>query len=701
MYDNPDRGYRTTIPFTIKHEHKVDGVVTSTCDLIKRGKYVNGTFVEDPNGGSVIYNSASACAGKHDVQIMYANLTEQCKLNVIDYLIKNLYFNSGSYKNDYVAKNVLLQSSLPDYRDPYYTSDKDASGNYINHPDEMLIPEGALQAYNLLFQRLKERECRVLFRVGYHGVQKNLTLSSATATDKDNAYTSEEVMLAHIEQLGSFFKTCESASVVSKISSGFIGSGGEMASNYQWPQFDTTNYNNIMKAVIEDICIPNSISYTVRMPGYWENFVAAYPDYKRYVGFNNDAIFGETDELGYVSGCWQYGHSSSNCSDAMHSATCKDPTGHWWELACNNAAFTAQSGEMFHNLNLKYLTCTKTGHENLSCYAGNQRIPTGYNVIKELAHMRYSTFSQWNGLMEGGFNDSVKYYQPEQGRYSLNANGEYVADENGGYVRILTGWPSYTYVGAGNGNYNINSNGNMVSVASGSGAYVLADDQEYRYYIYCSVDEVKYDASGNNVGTAVGTHVYVSPASVMSYWMDNETLTMEWLDENGIIYDPAWFLDDNGNVVKRSTFEFIRDHLGYKLVAQDLIIKGQLKANREVYANLALKNYGFAAAFGLKSSLVILDSNGNEVSKVEAGDPSKWYSHDPYNYKSTEVLLHTVSANITLPSEAGTYRLALLLENETGDTARLSNANANGFSYTADSNKTTKGYNILYTFNVQ
>ncbi len=692
MYGNPNRGYRTTIPFIIYDEHKVynettnEWEVSETCDLIQHGRYnPDGSFTVDPSGTALRINVASACYLEnssdvygHAVDLMYSNFTDECKLNVIDYMIGLVYFaGSGEKKNDnYSAKNVLVQSMLPDYSDEYYT---DEPGNFNAYSSNLSIPDGAMRAYELLFQRLKERECNVLFRVGYHGYVQNL--SSASADIKNDAYTSEKVMMAHIEQFGEFFQTCEAASVVSKVSSGFIGQGGEMVNNYQWPTFTTDNYNNVMKAVVEDICIPNGIPYTVRMPSFWENFVNAYPQYQQYVGFNNDALFGETDEYGYCSGCWQYNHSASICYDANHSGTCKDPDGSWWELVCENAAFTPQSGEMYHNLHTKYQTCTKAEHINDGCYVGKQRIPTGFDVIKELAHFRYSTLSQWNGLMEGGYGGY--YAEAEQGRYSLDANGNYISDPSGEYVRVLRGWPDDSIDNT------------------------LTADDEYAYYIYCKADEVKYNASGSNVGVENGTHVWVSPSSVMQYWIDNEVVTMEWLDDNGIIYDPAWFYDDNGNLVKRNTFEFIRDHLGYKLVAQDIMLRGVIASGGNVFVDLALKNYGFAAAFGLESSFVILDANGNEVSKVSVGDPSKWYNlpTDYYTEDRSEsvqddVLVHSLQADMTLPSESGTYRLALLLENESGDTARLSNANANGFSYTADSNSSTTGYNVLYTFTI-
>ena len=54
----------------------------------------------------------------------------------------------------------------------------------------------------------------------------------------------------------------------------------------------------------------------------------------------------------------------------------------WWNYICENAAYTPQSGEMFHNTHKQGI------------------IPSGDEVIKELAHHRHTTLSQWNNYLE-------------------------------------------------------------------------------------------------------------------------------------------------------------------------------------------------------------------------------------------------------------------------------------------------------------
>ena len=169
----------------------------------------------------------------------------------------------------------------------------------------------------------------------------------------------------------------------------------------------------------------------------------------------------------------------------------------------------------------------------------------------------------------------------------------------------------------------------------------------------------------------------------MENW-EREDLGHQWLDAQGIIYDPNWFLDDDGNTVVRNCYEFIRDHLGYKLVAEKVKMDA---ADGKIAVSMDFKNYGFSAAFNLKSGFAILDENFNPISEVEVGDPEKWYSHDPENWKSTEVLDHSLSAELDAPTESGKYYVAFFLRNLQGVGAQLSNEI-----------KFENNYNILHTF---
>ncbi|MBO7218192.1 MAG: DUF4832 domain-containing protein, partial [Clostridia bacterium] len=140
---------------------------------------------------------------------------------------------------------------------------------------------------------------------------------------------------------------------------------------------------------------------------------------------------------------------------------------------------------------------------------------------------------------------------------------------------------------------------------------------------------------------------------------------------------------------RRNPYEFIRDHLGYKLQAQNLEIK-----DNEV--TLTFKNFGFAAPFCLESGFALLDENYNAISLVKAGVPDEWISvpvdyHTKRQFKSVQesILTHTVSAKLDIPTDGKKYHIAFYLKNRMNQSARLSNA--------PDSIDFKNGYNILYS----
>ena len=155
----------------------------------------------------------------------------------------------------------------------------------------------------------------------------------------------------------------------------------------------------------------------------------------------------------------------------------------------------------------------------------------------------------------------------------------------------------------------------------------------------------------------------------MRDWV-TEPITPQWLDSNGIAYDPLWFQNEQGKVIERTAFEFVNDHLGYRLRALDVKLDGNLAGGDTLNVSMNLKNTGFSAVFNMQSGFAVLDMDGNVVSTVTAGDPTKWLAADP----NTNVpLIHNVSASLTLPEKPGTYLIAFYVKNSAGTGARLAN----------------------------
>lgn len=168
-----------------------------------------------------------------------------------------------------------------------------------------------------------------------------------------------------------------------------------------------------------------------------------------------------------------------------------------------------------------------------------------------------------------------------------------------------------------------------------------------------------------------------------------EEITAEKIKELGTLCTPTYFTDRNGKAADRNCFEYIRDFLGYHLSATDLAVTGGTKKGEKINLSMGLVNYGFSAAFNLKSGFAILDENNKVVSEIEVGDPTTWHSTDPDNYSDRTQLTHKLTAQMNLPKNAGTYKIAFFLRNNLGQTARLDNT----VEY-------SDGYNILHMFTI-
>lgn len=149
-----------------------------------------------------------------------------------------------------------------------------------------------------------------------------------------------------------------------------------------------------------------------------------------------------------------------------------------------------------------------------------------------------------------------------------------------------------------------------------------------------------------------------------------EAVSQELLDSYGVAYDPLWFQNENAEVIERTAFEFVQDHLGYRLRALDVTLNGILGCGQDLKVSMNLKNTGFSAVFNMQSGFAVLDQAGKVISTAAAGDPTQWLAADP---DTNERLTHTVAATLTLPETPGTYQIAFYLQNSAGTGARFAN----------------------------
>lgn len=166
-------------------------------------------------------------------------------------------------------------------------------------------------------------------------------------------------------------------------------------------------------------------------------------------------------------------------------------------------------------------------------------------------------------------------------------------------------------------------------------------------------------------------------------------VTEDWLKQNNILYDADWFKDKNGKAVSRNVFQFVRDHLGYRIVGKNLKVTGNSKPSANIQVDMTIENRGFSAAFNLESGFAILDANNKVVSTVKCGKPETWYNRNPSNYQDGKQLSHKLSTKVQLPNKAGHYKLAFYLKNSLNRYARIS----------IDTN-VVNGYHVLHEFDI-
>ena len=499
------------------------------------------------------------------------------------------------------------------------------------------IPEDVLEALDYFFKTCEKFGAKANFRPAYNAdYTENAYLNQNVQTYKDfrlhvaSQCADEETMIAHIKQMAPVIAANKTA--IHNISSGWIGFGGEMASVYQYP---AVSYKNVITALLDYHCIPNGLYFSSRSSSYVTDVAygvdadaavnhkgnrdrnfglsadKAWADkYLKWCGFNNDAFFGEQNYEGWGSG--EY-YDVGNASYAYDTA---------------NGAYTPNDGELYTNgshvfniriENGKYVWTgfddVETGTNPVQYNDTDNEIPTPMEAIRELAHHRYTDFSQWHGFLDAGAPDVMTFW--------MDHNAEWV-----------------------------------------------------------------FEGDVDNVATNGGQFNATERAQLL-----NQAITPALLEANGILYDPAYF--DNVNSV--NAYEFIRDHLGYRIVADKVTTSYDKRRDDKLTVSVDLKNYGFSAAFNMRASLALMDADGNLLEEIEVGDPSTWYSLAPDYYTvernrsaQKDVLTHTVTAEFTPPANGGTYQVALRLYNSNYTPARL----ANNVDVTFD------GFNMLGQFNL-
>jgi len=151
------------------------------------------------------------------------------------------------------------------------------------------------------------------------------------------------------------------------------------------------------------------------------------------------------------------------------------------------------------------------------------------------------------------------------------------------------------------------------------------------------------------------------------YCMDRwrtRTLTLDKIKAEKLPVSDGYFSDVYGNPVTRTEYDYLRDHLGYRLELQAARLTDQVKAGHGLGVEIDLINRGFSTLFNPRPAyLVLISENENTVHELPLdANPRNWQPFHPPdpNYKP---LVHTISYNGKLAQDIkpGTYTLGLWL----------------------------------------
>jgi len=154
-------------------------------------------------------------------------------------------------------------------------------------------------------------------------------------------------------------------------------------------------------------------------------------------------------------------------------------------------------------------------------------------------------------------------------------------------------------------------------------------------------------------------------------WMKTP-LTARQVREANLPVSDGYFEDGDGNAVDRTAFEYIRDHLGYRIELQQARFPKSVKAGDTLSVDIELINRGFSVLHNPRPVYFVLIAAGGQVVQVADtnADPRRWQPYDPDD-PGYAPLTHAVSGTLTLAQDRppGSYLLGLWLP-DAADTIR-------------------------------
>ncbi|NDV58715.1 DUF4832 domain-containing protein [Bacteroides sp. 519] len=142
-------------------------------------------------------------------------------------------------------------------------------------------------------------------------------------------------------------------------------------------------------------------------------------------------------------------------------------------------------------------------------------------------------------------------------------------------------------------------------------------------------------------------------------------LTPDELKNMKVLFDDAYFRNSEGKLVKRSAYQFVRDHLGYHLYLNAEKTKLEVSGKQLSY-NITVYNTGFSTILNPRPvHLVLVDDQGNiaQTITLEDVDPRNWQPYDPQKQDYKQIY-HSIKGNTAI-TVSGKYKVGLWLPDPT------------------------------------
>lgn len=195
------------------------------------------------------------------------------------------------------------------------------------------------------------------------------------------------------------------------------------------------------------------------------------------------------------------------------------------------------------------------------------------------------------------------------------------------------------------------------------------------------------------------------PEYSMNVWKKT-WITEESLRHYKMPVSAHYFEKRDGSKAKRNVFDYIRDHLGYRIELHKLYLPQALSTHHQNSLRLELQNKGFATVHGNHAVYWVLIDANDEVTEIATSvNPFDWQPFQPGDSTYTS-LTHSIRSNISLPTslKPGNYRLGLWMPNDSNQlryNARYAIRCANGNVTWWISKEHKYGVNLLTTINIQ